>query len=393
MVNQLRIQTTLAAAMLMSGVTAVGQHSFGQFKITWSDAPRMPFPASDMTATATETGGLSSIFLIGGCVEDQIRSGGPGSMFICPKITDKCSAFAVSERAWTPCAPAPRERYRHAAANVAGKIWLVGGRDGMDNLIKEVDVYDPSTNKWTTPGTWANATSDLAAFSMANDLYMIGGYDETYTAHSSIWHFDTTTVGATITPVKVANMAKGRGDIAAVMVDNKAYVTGGFHQDDWCNAMESVEVFDLATKAWSTLAPLKVGRADKALVSLNNRVFAIGGERNINCSTVSAMSQPVDDVEVYDPLVNQWKTDTKFPQERFRFVATAHPYSSSIIIFGGQKALNRTCGAKGECYAVDDSVVVYSENFVYDNSPGFCPVHSTMATTMLALLSLAFIQM
>jgi len=40
-----------------------------------------------------------------------------------------------------------RERYRHAAVVVNNMIWLIGGRDAMDEIVREVDIYNPLTDE------------------------------------------------------------------------------------------------------------------------------------------------------------------------------------------------------------------------------------------------------
>lgn len=45
---------------------------------------------------------------------------------------------------------------------------------------------------------------------------------------------------------------------------------------DWCNPLNSTEVYDPEADTWTVLADLKAGRGDKACGTLNDRVFAIG---------------------------------------------------------------------------------------------------------------------
>lgn len=72
--------------------------------------------------------------------------------------------------------PAPRARHRHAAVAINGRIWLLGGYTDDYEVIHEVDVFDPATNSWTTPGVLDWITTDLAAFSHENVIYYGGGY-------------------------------------------------------------------------------------------------------------------------------------------------------------------------------------------------------------------------
>lgn len=338
--------TSIALVSAASAVTTV--------KWETSSLPKLPFPVSDQSATFHN----GKIYLVGGCDQNQINIG--NSTFICPSVTEKCSIFDPVAASFSACANAPNKRYRHAAAAVGNKIWLVGGRDGDDNITTSIDVYDPDTDMWSTPTTWPGATSDLAAFAgNDDDLFVAGGYTSAYLAQSKVYKIDTakTLTDGALSISDSTDLNQGRGDIAAVVVGAKAYITGGWHHDSWCDPLESVEKFDIAGETWSEVADLGVGRADKALVALNGKLYAIGGEHSDNCTVVA---RAVDDVEVYDPATDTWTVESNIPEERFRFVAAAVPSLNSIYIFGGQKYYDATC----DCYPVADDVLQFQEEEV-----------------------------
>lgn len=49
---------------------------------------------------------------------------------------------------WTYVAPMNAQRSRVALTANMGKLWAVGGYDGISNLVT-VEVYDPKVDKWT----------------------------------------------------------------------------------------------------------------------------------------------------------------------------------------------------------------------------------------------------
>ena len=74
------------------------------------------------------------------------------------KYYDTVKVFDLSQNTWyTPVTTGhftPRDHFTSCAVN--GKIYVIGGRmydaqDSMDVFLSEVDVYDPSTNSWSTP--------------------------------------------------------------------------------------------------------------------------------------------------------------------------------------------------------------------------------------------------
>jgi len=98
-----------------------------------------------------------------------------------------------------------------------------------------------------------------------------------------------------------------------------------------------------------------VGRGDKALVRVNDHIFAIGGETKVNCETTA-----VHDVEVYISRQDKWVVATEIPEETFRFVAVGKDDTDDIFIFGGQEAYDATC----DCHKLSKSVLKYHQNFV-----------------------------
>mmetsp|Transcript_17071 Transcript_17071/g.34194 ORF Transcript_17071/g.34194 Transcript_17071/m.34194 type:complete len:402 (+) Transcript_17071:113-1318(+) len=332
-------------------------------KITWTSITDLPSARSDFTATVAPVNGKDFIYIIGGCAADQGKS--PyGDWYACPTITNICDKYDPVADTYTSCAPAPQNRYRHAAVEIDGKVWLVGGVDANDAAVKDVEVYDPVTNSWSVYGTWGGATTDLAAFAVGTDLFMVGGYNATnflFHAQSAVWKVDTTATSFDTT--QVASMSTARGDIFAAVADEYVYITGGFtHEDYWCAPHASVEKWHIGTSEWSAVPDMNYKRGDKALMHMNQQIYAIGGESKVktdDCNNQPAnASMAVEHVEIYNELTNTWTDATVLPEETFRFVAVAHEPSDSIYIFGGQNYYDASC----DCYPVSKKALKFVDS-------------------------------
>ena len=114
-------------------------------QVTWEELEvNLPMPVSDISATYDEA--TDRIYLIGGCDDPQGNSQLTPTLFVCSSITAKGFAFNPNDFTFENLPDAPRERYRHSASNVNGKIWLVGGRTVSDVVIPEIDVSTNDTN-------------------------------------------------------------------------------------------------------------------------------------------------------------------------------------------------------------------------------------------------------
>ena len=83
------------------------------------------------------------------------------------------------------------------------------------------------------------------------------------------------------------------------MLDNKIYISGGSDGHSMY-AHSSVECYNTDTNTWTLVANMNIARAGHGLVSLEGRLYAIGGY------STSTRYGHVDTVEVYIPEENSW---------------------------------------------------------------------------------------
>lgn len=70
----------------------------------------------------------------------------------------------------------PHPRMQSAAAVLDGKVYVVGGWDGVTRgLLSSVDVYDPSLDTWTIGAPMPTARRVLGAAMVDNAIYAMGG--------------------------------------------------------------------------------------------------------------------------------------------------------------------------------------------------------------------------
>jgi len=125
---------------------------------------------------------------------------------------------------WTTLPTPPNDHEHGAAGFIGGKLYVTGGRGLGDP--KQVDVYDPATNQWSSESPFGSERAYMAGLTYNAKLYLIGGYRGT-------------------TPVRATN------------------------------------IYDPATKRWTTGAPLPTARVDisGSRVVLNgvSRIEVVGG--------------------------------------------------------------------------------------------------------------------
>lgn len=128
--------------------------------------------------------------------------------------------------------------------------------------------------------------------------------------------------------------ATARSEITSAVLDNKIYVVGGF--ENGRSPTSEVEVYNPVTNNWSTVAPLPQPLDHTAAASHNGKLYVVGGgylDRN-------ALSNKLF---IYDPNANQWTQGANLPTARGAL--TANFISGILYVVGGvdsEKTLTST---------------------------------------------------
>ncbi|MGB3588712.1 MAG: kelch repeat-containing protein [Tunicatimonas sp.] len=139
--------------------------------------------------------------------------------------------FDPSTNEWKELPDAPRSRDHFQAAMIGTKLYAAGGRNTsakteqtMELTISEVDVYDFSTNEWTTinhlPTERAGTTSIVAD----NNLIIIGGESGSQVpGHDEVEVWNTESENWETWP----SLKQGRHGTQAVILNEEIYIAAG----------------------------------------------------------------------------------------------------------------------------------------------------------------------
>ena len=390
------------------------------------DTSNLPVPLSDLSVAfsmAPNVNGdlTTGIYLIGGCQSDYISYLNPHALdgveippgktqpkiqtqYRCAEVSPEVTFYDPASDWFSPRKPMDRPRHRHVAVGVSGTIWVVGGRDANDHVVPEVEVYDPGCEHWVTLGTLPPdaVVSDAAKFVNEEDLYIAGGYNELYVAQRTTIRIDTEATlkkngslcrldgtgggGQGVVWERVADMKTERAMPSGLSYGQFGYVLGGYtHVDGHCQPHNTVEIYNPKSNSWEYGRPLTNARAGAAVAKYKGRFFVVGGEKRGGTSFWGACptdpfdvlvdrrhprrkSEPVNSVEVYDPLdgvEGEWtKIYGGLPyDERYRFALASWPAKEQIYSFGG--VTNRDYDGMSpcdDCLHVIHDIMAYKDN-------------------------------
>ena len=147
----------------------------------------------------------NSIYAFGG----QLANGSYGNQL---------RAYNATTDTWTTLAPMPEAKAVYGGAAVNGKIYAIGGYNGVSNSAR-VDAYDIATNTWQAQGTLPTTLSNQAVAVQGEWLWLVGDFtNQGYLAAYNTRTRQLRTFTSNLPP---------RRNAAAAFLNNQLYVWGG----------------------------------------------------------------------------------------------------------------------------------------------------------------------
>jgi PKD repeat protein len=303
----------------------------------WENKSLEPFPAHGPDSVALD--GL--IYYIGGDPIDCIVE--PTNQTI---VYDPVANTST----WLSFMPGARQLHGVTAAN--GKIYAIGGSDGIYST-NTVFEYDPLTNKWTTKAPMPIPMEAFGIATVNDKIYTIGGWSTFLFCYpcGEVYEYDPIANNWTMK----ASMPTSRAYLTATALDGKIYAIGG----DAPGEVGTLEVYDPLTNTWTTGTSMPTARQGLSSEALDGNIYAFGG----NGTGLTHLNI----TEVYDPASDSWSPGPNLNEERVHFGSAT--VGDCIYALGGMpwgfmgepqpNSTEALCLATGELnyeWDLDDSV-------------------------------------
>jgi N-acetylneuraminic acid mutarotase len=240
----------VAGGMLGHAETLDTVETFDPQTGEWQSQPPIPIPLNHAVAVTYR----NQVVVLG------------GSMGNIADASNK--AFTFRDGKWSELPAMQHGRVAPAAAVVDDKIVVVGGQD-KKQLVKATEVFDGE--KWTQAADMPTPREHLAAVSDGVYMYAIGGRALSADENSAAFErFDPVSGNWE----KLAEMPTPRGSYGAAFIDGRIVVVGG---EEPTRVLATVEMYDIANKKWSTLAPINTPVHGEAVDAVGSTVYCIGG--------------------------------------------------------------------------------------------------------------------
>ena len=221
---------------------------------------------------------------------------------------------------WFTRAPLPTARQEMPLTLFNGKIYVPGGFNEEASGSSLVEVFDPSSNKWSSIPNLPTPLNHLTMVGLNDKLYVIGGYlGSSFIAHNKVYEYNFQTEDWNLK----SPMFTSRGAHVSVEYDGKIYAIGGANSS---GVLSVNEVYDPTSDSWTILEPMPTKQDHLAAAVLDSLIYVVGGR---NSQFVNQRS-----LHAYSPASDSWHTLADMPTARGGLAAAA--MNGKLYVFGGE---------------------------------------------------------
>ncbi len=246
---------------------------------------KAPMPVGVCGAAAVEAGG--KIYLFGGYTT------------FAGQVSNAALEYDVANDKWKTLPPMLIARgYASAVAFPSqGRIWVVGGGNAFGTAgLNDVEIYDKTTNKWSSGPPMPTGRGGLTAHSLAENwgLMVFGGSANTVEpAEDTVLLYEF--FGGTWYVKKSAPTRRTLHGSALIggeaFLSGKVFLMGGMNPGE--PVFSSVDMYDIYTDEWtSAVAPMLTARRAFPTAVVDKKIYVFGGNNE---------SGVLKSVEVFDP--------------------------------------------------------------------------------------------
>ena len=188
--------------------------------------------------------------------------------------------------AWVQTTDLPQEMFEASYVVYQDKLYLIAGRDIVDNRISTIRYAtinnDGTLGAWTVCGSLPGPTMNgQVVFTLGTYIYLIGGFDGT-TVYSTIYRGVIATDGSIGNWTNVGNYPTNISNARHYLTSNRLFVLGGYTGAGYASAIYSCPVqVDNTLGSWmSNPANKGDNTVSQCLFATSGYLYLVGGSLN-----------------------------------------------------------------------------------------------------------------
>lgn len=199
--------------------------------------------------------------------------------------------------------PMPTPRGNAAAADLGGRIYVIGGYSfGPTNpALKVVEAYDPQPppGDWTTAAPLPHKLGGMAAARVGARIYAGGGAGAG-PIENRVWRYDPNPFPGNWTEIQPMNVR--RTLFKMTRLKGKLYAIGGINDNGPLNVVERYDPHHPAN-GWEIINPMGEHRANPGVVTVGKRIYVVGGGNGMSPSPTTEMFDVDEQWHLLAPLL------------------------------------------------------------------------------------------
>lgn len=300
---------------------------------TWSPAPSMAVPRAYQTATLLPNG---KVLVVGGrgLLSASATWQPPGSAISSAELYDP------KTRLWSSAGTLNAPRYGHTATLLRnGKVLVAGGNSILPNAsfpagdesLSSAELYDPHSNSWSLAASMHTARASHTATLLADGRVLVAGGIVSSAANpgfvlNSAELYDPSTNRWTTAPAMLSPRAN---QSATLLSDHRVLLIGGI--DHFWNGgavatigLTTAELFEPTTDSWSPAPSMQYQRISQSGTLLaDGRVLVVGDTSGSEQTS-----------ELFDATAERWSVGPKPTAGRVGHLAVLL-HDGAVLIAGG----------------------------------------------------------
>ncbi|MCB9883226.1 MAG: hypothetical protein H6832_11850 [Planctomycetes bacterium] len=291
-----------------------------------------------------------------------LAGGGSGNL-LSARGLDTTEFYDADRQTFSPGPKLAAPRALHQSVTLAnGKVLLIGGANAQGLALATCEVFDPATDKFSAAASMATGRAGHTATLLGDGRVLVTGGSTTLTdaasaifgTQSSCEIYDPTTNSWS----SARGMSRVRLGHAAIRLANgKVLVCGGatvtFILPGTTN---TAELFDPTTGTWSGTGSMTHAVAAQVLQPLaDGRIVAVGGAVLSGLTNVTS----TDLTTVYDPSKGSWVAGGKLGGSR-ALPAVVRLANGKVLACGGAQGSITTPTALASCELLDPTTLQWS---------------------------------
>lgn len=236
--------------------------------------------------------------------------------------------YDTSSDVWTSLRNMPTKRAAPIVATIGNKIIAIGGIGIDQRPVDVVEIYFPEENKWKRLQPLSEALMGMGHLIRDNSIHVFGGMGADTNPRD---HFKCLEVegGSKERWQAFQPMPSPRYACSAFLKDNKAYVIGGRRGK---LPVANFEVYAYDTKSWTVYPDMLTKRLFPCYVMTDNFMVSLGGLKE---TVQQGFSDACEVYQVRDQENGEWFTTKKMNMPTKRGDFTAVTIDNRVVVTGG----------------------------------------------------------